>query len=348
MLAGLFVELAEAAISVVPVLEAVLVVARLVSRPRSRETPPQGERLQIWLVLRGSHFLCGPGPQVGRRPRPEYEQGPPLQDLHRKRKSSEVCISPGGRFPPFSSEGKPPRKVAKGPRDLTLCRVFREKTCCDVAQTYPALLSIRRLASAGEASQECLDLWEVLECSICNPLVGIRPGPPVICASLCDMIFHSCSDAYFSIDVKTQVLSPCGLNDVVCGRASEWVSNGTDLCQLAGFSVQPVRFTHHDAEEPFCYGTKATLDSAAKLWRGSQYGSDQKAESSSVLGDFQLLIRGMTIRERSYWAVGGTVLTAGLIFVCKRESLKHRQKQAAIRRTARMLRSKNTAANCNN
>lgn len=83
-------------------------------------------------------------------------------------KSSGVCTSPGGRFPPFSSEGKPPRKVAKGPKDLTLCRVFRKSTCCDAAQTHPALLSIRRLASAGEGSPECLHLWEMLECSICD------------------------------------------------------------------------------------------------------------------------------------------------------------------------------------
>lgn len=119
--------------------------------------------------------------------------------------SSGVCTSPGGRFPPFSSEGKPPRKAPKGPRDLTLCRVFRQRTCCDAAQTHPAFLMIRRLASKGEASQECLNLWELLECSICDPRVGVQPGSPVICASLCNKVLEACADAYFSVDPKTQV-----------------------------------------------------------------------------------------------------------------------------------------------
>jgi hypothetical protein len=74
-----------------------------------------------------------------------------------------------------------------------------------VTQTFPALLSVRRLSSTGEGSGECLHLWELLECSICDPRVGVRPGPPVICASFCDMVFEACSEAYFSVDTKTQV-----------------------------------------------------------------------------------------------------------------------------------------------
>ena len=123
-------------------------------------------------------------------------------------KPNGVCVSQGGRFPPFTSEGKPPRK---GPKDLTLCRVFRKRTCCDIAHTYPALLAVRKLATNGEASEECLGLWELLECSICDPHVGVQPGPPLICASFCDRIYEACLDAYFSADVKTQVwgqLSP--------------------------------------------------------------------------------------------------------------------------------------------
>ncbi|KAK9102093.1 hypothetical protein Sjap_019347 [Stephania japonica] len=120
-------------------------------------------------------------------------------------KSNGVCVSPGGRFPKFSFEGKPPRKVTKGPRDLTLCRVFRKSTCCDVVHTHLALLSVRRLGSVGEANQECMDLWELLECSICDPHVGVQPGLPLICASLCDKVFNACSDAYFSMDARSQV-----------------------------------------------------------------------------------------------------------------------------------------------
>ncbi|XP_057493467.1 folate-binding protein 1-like [Actinidia eriantha] len=251
-------------------------------------------------------------------------------------KSDGVCKSLGGRFPPFASEGKPPRKVSKGPKDLTLCRLFRKKTCCDVAQTHLALLSVRRLAVTGEASQECLQLWELLECSICDPRVGVQPGPPLICESLCNRVYKACSNAYFSMDVKTQVLAPCGASDFVCGSLSEWTSNGAELCRAAGFSVQ----SSHDVEETSCYGGKASLDTIADSWRTSQSGVPQKPESSEVWEDFQQWVREMPFSERVSWAVGGMVLTAGLLFASKRKSHSQRQKEAAIQRTARKLESK--------
>jgi Folate receptor family len=116
-----------------------------------------------------------------------------------------LCISQGGRFPPFEIQGQKPRKVPKGPRDLTLCRVFRHNTCCDITQTYPASVTVRKLASTGEGSRECLHLWELLECSICDPTVGTHPGLPQICESFCNTVFNECSSAYFSLDMKTQV-----------------------------------------------------------------------------------------------------------------------------------------------
>jgi hypothetical protein len=74
-----------------------------------------------------------------------------------------------------------------------------------VTQTFPALVSVRNLALTGEGSQECIHLWELLECSICDPRIGIRPGPPVVCTPFCDMVFKACSESYFSVDMKTQV-----------------------------------------------------------------------------------------------------------------------------------------------
>ncbi|XAR49153.1 hypothetical protein NMG60_11032247 [Bertholletia excelsa] len=251
-------------------------------------------------------------------------------------KSDGVCVSPGGRFPPFANEGKPPRRVTRGTKDLTLCRVFRKKTCCDVAQTHPALLSVRKLGSTGEASPECLQLWELLECSICDPNVGVKPGPPRICVSLCDRVYKACSYAYFSMDAKTQVLAPCGVNDFVCGRASEWISNGTDLCHAAGYAVEP----SDDMEETSCYGGKASLAVIANSWQSSQSDMPQKGESSGMWEDFRQILREMPLSERVSWAVGGMVLTAGLLFVSKRKSHSQRQKQAAIQRTARKLESK--------
>ncbi|KAJ6796195.1 Uncharacterized protein M6B38_222395 [Iris pallida] len=248
--------------------------------------------------------------------------------------SKGVCISPGGRFPPFSSEGKPPSKVVKGPRDLALCRVFRQSTCCDVSQTYPALLLIRRLASVGEASQECLDLWELLECSICDPRVSTHPGPPKICASLCDRVLQACGNAYFSVDPKSQVLSPCGPSDILCGRASEWASNGTEFCQLAGFAVHPDGLIFNVGDEPFCYGGKKSFESVVDSWKGSQSGPHRMSEKSLVLEDFQQWLTEKSFNEKISWAVGGMVLTAGLMFISKHKRYSQRQRQPATQRAA--------------
>ncbi|KAJ1383452.1 Ribonuclease H-like superfamily [Sesbania bispinosa] len=254
--------------------------------------------------------------------------------LHSSGKPNGVCVSQGGRFPPFKSEGNPPKK---GPKDLTLCRIFRKKTCCDTTHTHPALLSVRKLASTGEASQECLHLWELLECAICDPHVGTQPGPPLICASLCERIYEACSNAYFSMDVKTQILAPCGVNDFVCGRAAEWVSNGTDLCIAAGFRVKPSDTIHIASEDISCYGDKASLGSVVDSWKASQSELTQKDESLRILYDFQQWVVKMPFSEGVSWAIGGMVLTAGLVFMSKRKSHNQRQKLAAIRRTARKL-----------
>lgn len=70
-------------------------------------------------------------------------------------------------------------------------------------------MAIRKLASTGEANADCLLLWEFLECSICDPQVGVQSGPPLICASLCDRVYDACSNAYFSMDAKIQVSGTC-------------------------------------------------------------------------------------------------------------------------------------------
>uniref|UniRef100_A0ACD5ZBU0 Uncharacterized protein n=1 Tax=Avena sativa TaxID=4498 RepID=A0ACD5ZBU0_AVESA len=245
-----------------------------------------------------------------------------------------VCVSPGGRFPAFSSEGKPPGKAAKGRRDLALCRIFRQKTCCDVTQTFPALLSVRKLSSTGEGSGECLHLWELLECSICDPRVGVRPGPPVICASFCDMVFEACSEAYFSIDMKTQALSPCGLGDILCGKAHKWVSNGTELCRLAGFSVQVSNSSPIEVDD-FCYGGKASLDSISDTWTSPKESPTLHDVGSWDLEDFRRWAKEMPVGERISWAIGGMVLTAGLTFISKREAYRRRRKQASVAQTVR-------------
>ncbi|XP_073118529.1 folate-binding protein 1 isoform X1 [Henckelia pumila] len=258
-----------------------------------------------------------------------------LQDAYGG-KTSEVCISQGGRFPQFANEGKPPKKASKGHKDMTLCRVFRKRSCCDVTQTHPALLSIRRLASSGEANQDCLQLWEFLECSICDPRVGVQPGPPCICASFCNRVYEACSTAYFSMDVKTQVLAPCGSGDFVCGKASEWVSNGTELCHASGFSVS----SFDDPEETSCYGGKSGLDYITNSWKTSRSDILHGNQNTGVVEYLRHWIANMSFSERISWAIGGMVLTAGIVFASKRKSHNQRQKQIGVQRRAKKLGTK--------
>ncbi|KMZ68842.1 hypothetical protein ZOSMA_22G01370 [Zostera marina] len=246
----------------------------------------------------------------------------------------QVCKSSGGRFPPFLSEGNPPGKVAKGPRDLVFCGVFRKYTCCDVAQTYPALVSVRKLASTGQANHECLHLWELLECSICDPRVGTQIGPPVICTSFCDSLWKACYDAFFSFDSKTQILSPCGLEDILCGAAGQWVSNGTELCRSAGFIVQPSEY--NVVEKQFCYGGKMSLDSISESWTKSSTSElSRKTEIMSSLTNFQQWFKKQEITQSISWAVGGMVLTTGMYLNSRRKRYRQQQKHAAIIRAAR-------------
>lgn len=101
----------------------------------------------------------------------------------------------------------------------------------------------------------------------------------------------------------------------MCGRASEWVSNGTELCRAAGFVVKKIEEPGFHSEETACYGGKASLDSIKDSWKESKSGNMRKDDSFGVLEDFQQWVREMPFRERVSWAVGGLVLTAGLFFI---------------------------------
>ena len=93
---------------------------------------------------------------------------------------------------------------------------------------------------------------------------------------------------------------------MMCGRAREWVSNGTELCQFAGFSVQPASQSNNEAEEPFCYGNKASLE-ASNWFRKGNKPSDLVSEE-----DFLLWLKRLTIKEMLSW---GTALGAGLFLL---------------------------------
>lgn len=244
-----------------------------------------------------------------------------------------VCVSKGGRFPPYELEGKPPKSVGRGSKDLTLCRVFRKKTCCSSVQTNPAFVAVRNLATYGEASQDCLELFELLECSICNPNVGIQPGPPRICASFCDRVFEACKDAYFASNALKRVIGPCGVNDdIICIKASNWESNGTSFCEAAGFAVQ----RNDDSREKPCYGSKASLESVVESWsRDSRKETPLKTETLSCFKDLLQWVREMTTIQKI--SLGMSFLIAGMFLIRQSNNRNQKQRLAVIQRTARRL-----------
>jgi hypothetical protein len=64
-----------------------------------------------------------------------------------------------------------------------------------------------------------------------------------------------------------------------------------------------------------CYGGRASLDSISDSWRSPQSEFTQKVENLGVVEDFQQWVQEMQFSEKVSWAVGGLVLTAGLLFM---------------------------------
>ncbi|CAI7907484.1 unnamed protein product, partial [Closterium sp. NIES-53] len=115
------------------------------------------------------------------------------------------CISQGGQWPPFWLHGKLPRKSPKGgAQELTLCRVYKDSTCCGRENSDHALISTRRLVVGGEPTDDCIAKWEALQCATCHPLIGTQRGPPAICNSFCDAVFSACGAAFFAADGTSQ------------------------------------------------------------------------------------------------------------------------------------------------
>lgn len=78
---------------------------------------------------------------------------------------------------------------------------------------------------------------------------------------------------------------------------------------------------HISTEDTSCYGGKASLDSISDSWRGSHSEVPQRAEIVGLFEDIQRWVRVMPFSERVSWAVGGMVLTAGLLFIRSDQSI---------------------------
>ncbi|CAI5995110.1 unnamed protein product [Closterium sp. NIES-64] len=249
----------------------------------------------------------------------------------------------GGQWPPFWLHGKLPRKSPKGgAQELTLCRVYKERTCCGRENSDHALISTRRLVVGGEPTDDCIAKWEALQCATCHPLIGTQHGPPAICNSFCDAVFSACGSAFFAADGTSQHIFPCGRRDTLCARADSLASSGRQFCQLAGFDWLPDSHgagvqrgggrgeemggrEDEEGHERVCFD--GTLPSAAAVVRGRHKGAGRKGEKGSGeeeeaeeegSGWWEQWAGGEGGRPFGgsvVWMVCGLVLTAGLSYM---------------------------------
>ncbi|CAN6990604.1 unnamed protein product [Brassica rapa subsp. trilocularis] len=220
-----------------------------------------------------------------------------------------VCISKRGR--PYELEGKLPK-----PGDLNLCNASHDKTC------WSASLALQNLATHGEASKDCFYFYDLLECSICHPDVGVQSERLRICASFCDRVFEACSDAYFSTsDASNQVIVPCGAsNGIICVKVSKWGTNGTSFCEAVGFTVDQT------ADVSACYGSSISSF-------GPAVKSLIKTENVGWFQDLKKLVREMTLVQQFSWVV--TLIVLGKMLFNRWRY--QQQMRAMIQRDARRL-----------
>ncbi|XP_033132109.1 uncharacterized protein LOC103833822 [Brassica rapa] len=220
-----------------------------------------------------------------------------------------VCISKRGR--PYELEGKLPK-----PGDLNLCNASHDKTC------WSASLALQNLATHGEASKDCFYFYDLLECSICHPDVGVQSERLRICASFCDRVFEACSDAYFSTsDASNQVIVPCGAsNGIICVKVFKWGTNGTSFCEAVGFTVDQT------ADVSACYGSSISSF-------GPAVKSLIKTENVGWFQDLKKLVREMTLVQQFSWVV--TLIVLGKMLFNRWRY--QQQMRAMIQRDARRL-----------
>ena len=77
-----------------------------------------------------------------------------------------------------------------------------------------------------------------------------------MCASLCEVLFTSCGNDYFSTDSHGN-LAPCREKDAVCVLLNEAAPDSTGACSLAGFDVVAA-----SSPEP-CYAGREPVNTLA-------------------------------------------------------------------------------------
>ena len=155
--------------------------------------------------------------------------------------SDLVCASKEG-WPRYERHGRSPAKAK-----LPYCSRWASKTCCDAEQAKQARANFATLSMAT-ASSDCRQAWQLLQCAICSPDVGVMnataagAGDPAVadarvpvCASFCEAVYQACITSYFVGDESYAIRGCNPSTDAVCSRLVDWDVDSAGLCELAGF-----------------------------------------------------------------------------------------------------------------
>lgn len=79
--------------------------------------------------------------------------------------------------------------------------------------------------------------------------------------------------------------------------------------------MEPFDNAYISTQESSCYGDIASLDSVADSWKASPSEVAKRGDRLRVSEGFLQWVRQMTFTEKISWAIGGMVLTAGLVLL---------------------------------
>eukprot|EP01006_Ploeotia_vitrea_P010493 TRINITY_DN27250_c0_g1_i1.p1 TRINITY_DN27250_c0_g1~~TRINITY_DN27250_c0_g1_i1.p1 ORF type:complete len:318 (+),score=131.21 TRINITY_DN27250_c0_g1_i1:3-956(+) len=125
--------------------------------------------------------------------------------------------------------------------DLVFCHEHRKATCCSREDTTQLLIRASPLFQAQQHpeqqqqafSEACRQWTAAMLCTPCDHQVGTGKKRGV-CASACRQWFHACANDLFFTSPKSQLLSPCRADALVCSPLRLVVRDGAELCERAG------------------------------------------------------------------------------------------------------------------
>ncbi|QDZ20254.1 folate receptor domain-containing protein [Chloropicon primus] len=218
-----------------------------------------------------------------------------------KGKGPAVCVSKAN-WAKYERHGKVPRHQ----KDLTYCSRWREDTCCDAEQTNRA----RTLYSTMDyrtTSKGCREVWQLLQCSVCSPHVGVvnatggresKGGKSIeeedfhhrvpLTREFCDRVYSECETSQFAGDEDYAIRGCSPDKDVVCSKLKHWNVSPREFCEMAGFRVcgyggdEDDLFATED-DEGYCYDGEEHTEEGLKREKQKerQWQKKQRSYKSS-------------------------------------------------------------------